>query len=68
MATLLNLLLLGFYFDNVACFKFELAVMLITMTIPFAFKYIAIIWFGISKLLCIVFLMLGGILKKRGKK
>jgi len=51
MAMVLILLILGFFLENSIYFKAALAALLVTMIIPSAFKYVAIIWFAISTFL-----------------
>ena len=51
MAMVLILLILGFFLENSIYFKAALAALLVTMIIPSAFKYVAIIWLAISTFL-----------------
>jgi len=48
MAMVLILIILGFYFENLSYFKYALAGLLISMIFPMAFKYVAIVWLGVS--------------------
>lgn len=51
MAMVLILLILGLYLDEIIYFKYAVLSLLLTMTAPMAYKYIAIIWFAGSNIL-----------------
>ena len=51
MAMVLILLFLGLYFEDLIWVKYAFVVLLLNMIIPVIFKYIAVVWFGISKIL-----------------
>ena len=51
MAVVLILLIIGIFTQNLNYVKIALLALILTMTIPIIYKYIAIIWFGLSHLL-----------------
>ena len=51
MAMVLILLIIALFSLDFAYVKLALIVLVLTMTIPLIFKYIAVIWFGLSHLL-----------------
>jgi len=51
MAAVLILIFLGLYFENFIYIKYSALVLVISMIFPMAFKYLAILWFGFSKIL-----------------
>ena len=51
MAMVLILLIIALFFLDFIFVKIALLVLVLTMTIPLIFKYIAVIWFGLSHLL-----------------
>lgn len=54
MAMVLILIFLGLYFKNFSYIKFSIAGLIITMLFPMAYKYVAIVWLGFSKLVGII--------------
>lgn len=54
MAMVFILLFLGLYFKNFVCLKFAIAGLIITMLFPMAYKHVAIVWLGFSKLVGII--------------
>lgn len=55
MAMVLILLLLGFFTENILYYKIALPVLLINMTAPNVFYYLAFIWLGLSNTLGFIF-------------
>jgi hypothetical protein len=51
MAVVLVLLLVGAFMQNLDYTKVAIVALILTMTIPGVYKYLAIIWFGFSRLL-----------------
>ena len=51
MAIVLVLLLIGLFSEDLFPVKIAIVALIITMTIPLLYKYIAVIWFGLSHLL-----------------